>query len=62
LKRFKQIGDSWVESRQSLILEIPSAIVPAEKKYLINPAHPDFRKLKIGAPTKFEFDSRLIKS
>lgn len=56
----KQIGDSWVESRQSLILEIPSAIVPAEKNHLINPAHPDFRKLKIGAPTKFEFNSRLI--
>lgn len=58
----KQIGDSWVESRKSLILEVPSAIVPAEKNYLINPAHPDFRKLKIGAPTKFEFDFRLIKS
>jgi RES domain-containing protein len=48
----KQLGDSWVESRQSLILEVPSAIVPAEKNYLFNPAHPDFRKLKIGAPNK----------
>lgn len=58
----KQIGDSWVESRQSVILEVPSAIVPTEKNYLINPAHSNFGKLKIGSPTKFEFDPRLIKS
>jgi RES domain-containing protein len=57
----KQIGDSWVESRESAILEVPSTIVPTEKNYLINPAHPDFKKLKIGSPTKFEFDPRLIK-
>ena len=57
----KQIGDSWVESRESVILEVPSTIVPIEKNYLINPAHSDFQKLKIGSPTKFEFDLRLIK-
>ena len=58
----KQLGDFWVESRQSVILEVPSAIVPTEKNYLINPAHPDFGKLKIGKPTKFGFDTRLLKS
>jgi RES domain-containing protein len=58
----KQIGDSWVESEESVILEVPSAIVPEEKNYLINPAHAGFRKLKIGNPTKFKFDLRLIKS
>jgi RES domain-containing protein len=57
----KQIGDSWVENQDSVILEIPSAIVPTEKNYLINPAHPNFKKLKIGAPTTFDFDPRLIK-
>ena len=58
----KQIGDSWVESRQSVILEVPSAIVPTEKNFLINPAHTDFGKLKIGELAKFKFDTRLIKS
>jgi RES domain-containing protein len=58
----KQIGDSWVKSRRSVILEVPSAIVPNEKNFLINPAQPDFSKLKIGEPKKFEFDSRFIKS
>jgi RES domain-containing protein len=58
----KQIGDTWVESQESVIIEVPSAIVTAEKNFLINPAHPDFSKLKIGNPTKLEFDPRLIKS
>jgi RES domain-containing protein len=58
----RQVGDSWVESRESVILEVPSAIVPTEKNFLINPVHPDFSKLKIGSPAKFEFDPRLIKS
>ena len=57
----KQIGGFWVESRESVILQVPSTIVPTEKNYLINPAHPDFRKLKIGSPIKFEFDPRLKK-
>jgi RES domain-containing protein len=60
-KAIKQIGDFWVESEESLILEVPSTIVPTEKNYLINPVHPDFKKIKIGSPTKFEFDSRLMK-
>ena len=60
-RAIKQIGDSWVESRESAILEVPSTIVPTEKNYLINPAHPDFKKLKIGSPIKILFDPRLIK-
>jgi RES domain-containing protein len=60
-RAIKQIGDSWVEGRKSVILEVPSTIVPTEKNYLINPALPDIKKLKTGSPTKLEFDPRLIK-
>lgn len=58
----KRIGDSWVESQKSVILEVPSAIVPTEKNFLINQAHADFSQLNIGSPTKFQFDPRLLKS
>jgi RES domain-containing protein len=58
----KRIGDTWVESQASAILEVPSTIVPTEKNFLLNPAHPAFSKIKIGEPTKLEFDPRLIKS
>ena len=56
----KKIGDAWVESQESVILRVPSAIIPTEKNYLVNPAHPDFSKLKIGEPVELEFDPRLI--
>lgn len=54
------IGDEWVKARRSLILTVPSAIVPDEWNYLLNPAHPDFKKLQIARPIPFAFDPRLL--
>ena len=44
------IGDKWAKSGKSAILKLPSAIVPSEYNYLINPNHPDFSKIRIGKP------------
>lgn len=54
------IGDLWVREGRSAVLALPSAIVPAETNYLINPAHPDFGKIRIGKPERFVFDQRLL--
>ncbi len=53
------IGDLWVTSQISAVLEVPSIISPEEKNYLINPSHPDFKKIKINPPKSFQFDERL---
>ena len=53
------LGDNWVKSGASVILAVPSVVIPKELNYLINPKHPDFAKLKIGPPTDFAFDQRL---
>lgn len=37
-----EIGDTWLEDAPSLALAVPSAVVPLEKNYLINPAHSDY--------------------
>jgi RES domain-containing protein len=50
------IGDNWVESRSSAVLLVPSALVPEESNFLLNPSHPDFAKLKIRKPVAFQFD------
>jgi len=55
------IGDEWVRSARSAVLRVPSVIVPGESNYLLNPAHPKFRKIAIGTPEKFELDVRLTK-
>lgn len=53
------IGDRWLIEQQSLILGVPSAVIPLEHNYLINPAHPEFARLTPGEPEAFLFDPRL---
>jgi RES domain-containing protein len=56
----QRLGDQWVADADSPILAVPSAIVPAELNFLINPRHPDFSKLQILPPIDFAFDLRLF--
>ena len=56
----QQIGDAWVVSMRSCILEVPSVIVPHESNFIFNPKHPDFDSLEIGEPIDLEIDSRLV--
>jgi RES domain-containing protein len=56
----QKIGDAWVHSNRSAILIVPSIIVPGELNFLLNPVHPDFKKIRIGKPEAFTFDPRLL--
>ena len=56
----RSIGDNWIKNQQSAILIVPSAIILNEKNVLINPNHPDFKKIKFSKQA-FIFDKRLIK-
>ena len=55
----KTIGDNWARSNISLVLEVPSVIIPVEMNHLFNPNHPEFRSLKFHPPHSFAFDQRL---
>lgn len=55
------IGDSYLRDKSSLLLRVPSAIIPEETNVLINPLHRDFGKVIIRAANPFAFDSRLFK-
>lgn len=55
----KQIGDQWVQKAQSVVLSVPSAVVPAERNYVLNPAHPDFDEIVIEGPFDPGIDPRL---
>ena len=56
----QKLGGGWAASGRSVILAVPSVIIPGERNYLINPRHPDFAKLRIDPPTDFAFDQRLF--
>lgn len=60
-EKLQAIGTEWARKRGTAVLAVPSAVIPAETNYLLNPLHPDFRRIKIGAPRKFQTDLRLIK-
>ena len=53
------VGDAWVKTNRSAILALPS-VLTQETNYLINPAHPNFKKISIGKPEPFTFDPRLL--
>ncbi|MGK7922439.1 MAG: RES family NAD+ phosphorylase [Trichodesmium sp.] len=53
------IGDKWLTSKSTAILRVPSAIIPQEYNYLINPLHPDFEKILIDRPQPFLLDRNL---
>ena len=52
-------GAQWVTSAGTAILAVPSAVIPHERNYLLNPAHSDFGRLMIGSPEPFSFDPRM---
>jgi RES domain-containing protein len=54
-----RMGDEWAKGRTSAVLSVPSAVVPGERNVLLNPAHPDFRRIRAGRSEKFALDARL---
>ena len=58
----QHIGDKWIAGGRSVILRVPSVVVPTESNYLLNPAHPDFATLVIGPRHAVQIDPRLIKT
>lgn len=55
----KAVGDAWLGAEKTLLLRLPSVAIPEESNYLLNPQHPDFKRLAIGEAEPFAFDPRL---
>jgi RES domain-containing protein len=55
------LGSRWAAARESAVLAVPSAVIPQELNYLLNPLHPHFKRIQIGRPEPFSFDPRLRK-
>jgi RES domain-containing protein len=55
----QEIGTFWYKEDASVVLEVPSAVVPRQRNVLVNVTHPRFDELQIQGPEPFEIDSRL---
>lgn len=58
----KYIGDEFLSSNASLLMQVPSAIIPEESNILLNPKHKDFNKVKVLKAKSFRFDTRIFKN
>jgi RES domain-containing protein len=54
-----RIGDEFVQLRKACLLIVPSAQVPSENNWLVNPLHDEFRKITIRETEPLTYDSRL---
>jgi RES domain-containing protein len=57
----RKLGTNFLEKGEKLILKVPTAIVPEEYNFIINPVHPDFKLCKVIFNKPFTFDFRLVK-
>ncbi len=54
----RALGDAWLRAGETLLLRVPSVVIPEEFNYLLNPKHPAFEKLTVGKAEPVSFDSR----
>jgi RES domain-containing protein len=57
----QRFGDRFIYENKFPVMKVPSAVVPGDFNYLINPRHPDFNKIEIIKKEPYEFDERLFK-
>lgn len=55
----RPFGDTWVEEQRSLVLKVPSVVLPMSFNYLINPRHPQMSSFTYTNDGDFTFDRRV---
>lgn len=60
LSASRRYGSGWIQSRRTAVLLVPSKAAPEGRNVLINPAHPDFRKIDCTVHRTMKWDARLF--
>ncbi|MHB1744955.1 MAG: RES family NAD+ phosphorylase [Acidobacteriaceae bacterium] len=55
-------GTTWLRKNGSVLLQVPSAIVPETTNFVFNPSHVDAAKFLIAETFSHPFDTRLKKT
>ena len=55
----RDLGTAWIEKNQSVLLCVPSVIVPETMNFLFNPSHIQAKHLRITSAFSYPFDPRL---
>ena len=60
LRVARAFGEAWIRERRTAVLVVPSVVARREGNVLLNPQHPDFRKISAGSPEPGVWDARLF--
>jgi RES domain-containing protein len=55
----REYGSRWTKEGRSLLLCVPSIVVPVEKNYLLNPLHPESKHVNIVSEEIIRLDNRI---
>ncbi len=55
----RDLGTAWLEKNESVLLKVPSVIVPATANFLLNPNHSDAKQFRIVEDFLYPFGARL---
>lgn len=57
----RAVGLEWLGGGRAAVLDVPSVTArPHERTLVLNPAHPDFRRVRLSDPVPVEWDPRLF--
>lgn len=54
-----EIGKEWLEEGETAVFPVPSAVVPQERNFLLNPQHDEFGGIKVVEVEELPLDQRL---
>ena len=56
----RAFGSDWLRSGRTLVLRVPSLIVPFDHNLILNPLHVDMARVEIKRRERFSLDPRLL--
>ena len=60
ISKLQRIGSKWYKNQTTLLLKVPSAVIPMENNYIINTKHKDFKNVKLVRTEDYYYDTRLL--
>ena len=55
------VGERWLRAARTAVLSVPSVVIPHERNFILNPVHPEFRKLNALRAEPFSVDPGMWK-
>ena len=56
----RDVGDAWLEAQDSVVLRVPSVVLPHSYNYVVNATHPHRPALRVIEVTPLLLDNRVL--